>query len=244
MTFDKMVHKSDSYMLSKEEYNRLSEMLGTLRSEIAALNWKMVNDKPFRQTFPTKRQFEAWKDRALQRRDQLAAEYNAAADIMAAAERAAKAIGKIRRARIDGVGITAILVRAKETIERLNDQAGDQWSEEDRMICWQLKSIVSQDSPLLNLVSREKAAVEHAELQRQHANDIAVERAASQQAVGVLKAQIRDIQEQRGRAAAILERLYSERYQEVDTFRTARGITHRVHLTAEDCASIEQAIRG
>ena len=65
----------------------------------------------------------------------------------------------------------------------------------------------------------------------------AAERAA-QLAVAHLKAQVRDATSRQGKAAKVLREIYEGRYQEIDPHRVARGITHRIHLTQEDCKKL------
>ena len=65
----------------------------------------------------------------------------------------------------------------------------------------------------------------------------AAERAA-QLAVAHLKAQVRDATSRQGKGG---EKHWGDlrgRYQEIDPHRVARGITHRIHLTQEDCKKL------
>ena len=52
---------------------------------------------------------------------------------------------------------------------------------------------------------------------------------------------MRDATNRQGKAAKVLREIYEGRYQEIDPHRVARGITHRIHLTQEDCKKLRIA---
>lgn len=218
--------------LDKDEYTRLCTEQGKIRKEIADVN---------RQITPARGVLRVELE---QKKRVLLSRWEELNTILQASERAKQAITVERLSRLGATGIVDVLLSAKSIIEQLQEKIGDDWTQEQKDVCGALRKLTISTSPLLDMVSRSDADAKIAVERDRHTTEIAHEKSASQQAVGILKSQLRDIQENRGRAAAILERLYNERYEEVDGFRKARGVTHRIHLTDDDCRAIEDAIRG
>ena len=75
------------------------------------------------------------------------------------------------------------------------------------------------------------------DMQAEYERKLTAAERAAQLAVAHLKAQVRDATSRQGKAAGIAGDLRG-RYQEIDPHRVARGITHRIHLTQEDCKKL------
>lgn len=228
-----------AHLLSRDEYLRMEDETRSLRKEIADINAKINNDKSFRLSFRDKGKWDEWVLAATKQRDALLARFEELRSIINASHTAQRAIIKQRYEKANNNAINALIRRAMMHIREL---AGSECSEEYEQLMGELAAVTGSESPLLNMVHRDDMESEISKLKAQHATEMARERAASQQAVGVLRAQIRDIQDKRSRASVVLSRLYGEKYTEVDEFRKRRGVTHRIHLTAADCAEIDEAL--
>ena len=213
--------------LTKEEFNQMKEEQGRISRELADINRKISSQRG------SKIALNENKERIVKR-------WNELNEILEAAELSQRSRRIERLNRLGSMGIIDTLASAKKLIEDLQAQVGDVWTDEQREICKILRGLTSTDSPLLEMIHRSELDAGLAKA----ATEIARERAASQQAVGILKSQLRDMQDRRGKAALVLGRLYNERYEEVDAFRKARGVTHRIHLTPDDCKAVEDAIKG
>ena len=211
--------------LSKEEHGRLCEDQGRLRSEIAEINRQISHTK-------------GSTAHLVEQRDRLVVKWKELNGILEASDNARTAIRTERRARLGANAIAETIKNAKALIERLQEQLGDNWTEEQVTLCGDLRDLTTAQSPLLEMVHRSELEQLRAECERESR----LNHAAAQLATNQLKAQIRDLQMQQGKAARVLRRLYEGRYQEVECFRLARGVTHRIHLTGEDCDQIEDAI--
>lgn len=211
-------------MLSRDEYEQLYTEQGALRKKIADLNQKINHGR-------------GRKTELIQQKEALSARWQEINSVLGAAERTRTSIRNARLARLES--ITGSILAAKLLIERLKEEAGDNWSKEEKELCSDLRRLSGPQSPLLRIRQDEIDR-----LREENAHEVAAMRTAAQKIITQLQGQIRDLQERRGAAASVLTELYEKRYEEIDTFRTARGITHRIHLTAEDCRRIEIALSG
>lgn len=211
--------------LSKEEYGKLTREQGELRTEIAAINRTINNEN------------KATPERVA-RRDALLERWKEINSILHASEAARRTIRNHRARQLGATGIVELATMARELIERLMEIAGDEWTEAEGDICAGLKYIAGSQSPLLEMVHRSELDA----LRQKYEHEMQLSATAAQLATNQLKATIRDLQQQKGKAAQVLRDIYETRYREVDGFRIARGVTHRIHLTAEDCRKIEKVL--
>jgi hypothetical protein len=228
----------DSALLGSEKYRRLCTRHGALREEIAELNRKLNNDSEHRKQLQRLGDWDRWKQETTTHRDQLVNEYNAISDLLTADMRVRQARANVRRELADSNDMARAAIKAKEIIETLYKQLGDSPPQEYRDLCVELK-VLARD--VLPFVIRPEASDR---MREQQASELQAVRRESDRTIAMLQHQIRNLQKERGAARQILDRLYQGRYEEIDTFRTARGITHRIHLSAANCMEIERAIIG
>lgn len=212
--------------LQKEEYNALCAEQASLRKQITAIN-KQITDSKGTNTAILEDQRRKLSDR-----------WTEINELLHKNEVSRREVINNRLARLGVDGVRDILLSAKQAIEELQEATGDNWSDEHRLVCSHLRRLAGQQSPLLNYVPRNELEDMQAEYERKLT---AAERAA-QLAVAHLKAQVRDATSRQGKAAKVLREIYEGRYQEIDPHRVARGITHRIHLTQEDCKKIEESL--
>lgn len=234
-------NKTDtSNFLSHEEYWQYSERQRILRAEIAELNRKINNDKPFRESFKSKKDWACWREGAEKRRDDLLVQYREVDAILAASERARRAVQESRRQQLDGSGVIDILRAAKEAIELLYEKRGDDWTDEHRDLCSDLNHLIRGNSALLHMVNKSELD----DLRVQYERDARLQKVATQRAIGELQAIIRGLQAQKTKAAQVLEELWQGKYKEVDEWRKARGMVYRMHVDGEMQQKIEDALKS
>lgn len=230
-----ILNSVDTLILTKEQEKRLSDRHAMLKRLIAELNRRINNDMSFRTKMISSGEWSKWLVEAIKERDSMILEYNEIAKIMTAHIDAKHAKGKTRHDIANGNMIYQVMMKAKATIENLMEQCGDNWTDDIRQLCGDLRNFGREASMLVKPDTIDKIKDDHTR---------ELNRAMQEKNVMIanLNSQIRDLQSFHNRSRIILRRLYDARYTEVDEFRTARGITHRIHLTADDCNEIEQAI--
>lgn len=246
-------------IITEREYSAISRELAGLKKQKKDLNGKL-NDPTYSRNFTLVAEYEQWRHQtaqALEENKQRTEYLKILAHTYLGVAKACNQDAGIHEKRkqrdqsfLTPGGIVQLLIDARICIEELTEQNDDIWREGDKEVCGNLRSLerrIRGDRELNGWLSPQEAAGlidrrnSHAdEIERSHRKKVAdLERIISD-----LQGEIRRMRSIKGRAANVLDRIYAGRYQEIDDFRRARGVTHRIHLTADDCKAIEDAIDG
>lgn len=226
-------------LFERDQYNRLCARHGELRGLIAEANRKINNDVALRKEIARRGagQWEAYKAQIIADRDLHVKEYNGISELLTADMRGRRIRTQSLRESMDGNEVSRLMLDAKQAIEDLNEQLGDAWTDAHGAICSNLQRMAKTVPSLVQPTVVER-------LQEEHAKELHAQKREHGRVVAALQHQVREMQSLRNRPRTLLTRLYEARYEEIDAFRTARGITHRIHLTHDDCKDIEEAIEG
>jgi hypothetical protein len=251
---------SIEFIISEREYSAISQELKRLKDQRKDINLKLTNNAEFINTFATISDYTEWRKQAeqtLQENKERTEYLKELAHVYLGTARAYnKETGVYDRRKerdyaiASSDGIVRILAAARRVIEELSDQNDNNWRDGDKTVCGDLRLLerrICGDKELAGWLSpseakdlRDRWFSNIEDIKSDHRKEvIRLERAIAESQM-----EIKRLIEAKGRAAQVLDRLYNERYEEIDGFRKARGVTHRIHLTAEDCKTIEDAIRG
>jgi hypothetical protein len=117
----------------------------------------------------------------------------------------------------------------------VNEYRDGQWSDEDARIVDDLDAAIRFGGFIATTELHEKVfADKEAELQSQIARQL--------NEIEILKERVVTQAQREGKARSILRTLWDARYDEIDSFRTARGVRYRVHIDDETAAAIREVL--